>query len=354
VIAALLQEERRIVHKFPDQGGHVTIGRSPYGDLYIDDTRISREHAYVERLPDRIVVRARKRLRVDGIDVTEAVLRPGDRFELRGVVFVALTAAMASAYRNLDRLVGDPRAVHDLLTMPRDKHAVLLGVQDAPLYEIARSQHAALTGPDARLVEASIGTSSDPRVPDVEALLPAAVNGRIFIDGRKRDAKGRVFAPRLAQPLMERLARPEQRTALTLALHDLSDVSTNVLRRGCVHFLIPPITDRLTSTPFNRAHLIDTTFEEAKSSLRTRHLHPDFIAALVDCPWTGDYKAFRAVLYFAICVWRDKPKEAAELETLYRRRLTPWLREADLSWERLRELPPDERDTQRRSRPDTV
>jgi hypothetical protein len=115
--------------------------------------------------------------------------------------------------------------------------------------------------------------------------------------------------------------------------------------------LIPPITDRLTSTPFNRQHLIDTTFEDAKSWLRTRHLHPDFIEALVECEWTGDYKAFQAILYFARAAWCNEPEKAAELDKKYRRRLTPWLREAGLSWERLRELPPD---TGRRSRPDTV
>lgn len=349
-IVALLEEERRIIHRFPEHGGHVTIGRSQDCDIYIDDTRISREHAYIERLPDRIIIRARRRVRVDSVDVAEASLRPGDRFDLRGLGFTVFTEPMAEAYPALEYLVGDPRIVRDLLTMPRGKHAVLLGVEGAPLLDIARCQHAALVGADARLVEASLGASGNPRVPDVETLLPEVVNGRIYIDGRKRDAKGKTFAPHLALPLLERLARPEQRTALTLALHDLSDVDTNVVRRGCANFLIPPITDRLRSeAPFDRDNLIETTFARAKYPLLARHLHPDFIARVVRYDWPGDYKAFEAVVYYATFAWLHMSEGADQLHKIYRR-LTTWLRDSDLTWERLRELPPDVRVTRRISR----
>jgi len=341
LIVALLQEDTRTIHWLPQHSGHVTIGRSQHADLYIDDTRISREHAYIERMPDRIVVRARRRLRVDDNDVDKAVIRPGERFGLRGIGFIALTDAMVRAYPHLDRLIGDPCIVRDLLAMPRGKHAVLLGVQGALLDDIARHHHAAMTGNDAGFVDATPGRDDDPRVLDIEALLPTTVNGRIFIDGRKRYGKGKTFAPRLARPLLERLARPEQRTAITLALHNQKEADIDLVLAGCAYFLIPPIKDRIKSETPLRDRLIDAAFENLKSALRVRHLHPDFIAGLVNCPWSGDYKALHAILYFAVCAWLDKREEAAELHVIYGRRLTPWLREADLSWERLRELRPD-------------
>mgnify|MGYP000945074488 CR=1 FL=1 len=353
VVVALLREDTRAILPFPKHGGHVTIGRSEHADLYIDDTRVSRDHAYIERLPDRIVVRPRGRLRVEDLDVTKAVIRPGERFTLRGLGFIALSDAMVRAHPHLDRLVGDPCIVRDLLAMPRGKHAVLLGVQGALLDDIARHHHAALTGNDAPFVDATRGRDDDVRVPDIEALLPTTVNGRIFIDGRKRYGKGKTVAPRLARQLLERLAHPNQRTAITLAVRNQKEVDIDLVLTRCSHFLIPPIKDRIKSEePLVRDHLIDAAFENIKSPWRVRHLHPDFIAALVTCPWSGDYKAFHAILYFAICVWLDKREEAATLHMIYGRRLTPWLREAGLSWERLRELPPDVGDLGRGSSSD--
>lgn len=350
-IVALLREDTREIRMLRPIR-HVVIGRSIDAHLYIDDTRVSRLHATIERRPDCIVVRAQGRMRVDNTDVHEAVIYAGQRFELRGIGFIALTDAMRCACPDLDRLVGDPRTVRDLLAMPPGQHAILLGVFGALLGKIAEHHHAALTGSDACFVDTSIGLKRDSPMPDIERLLPATKNGRIFLDGRRREPKGRSFPPRLPAPLLERLARRDQRTALTLGVHTLKDADIDFLLTGCAHFRIPPIKDRLVVG--RREHLIDTAFKSIDSQLRTRHLHPDFIAALVNCPWSGDYKAFLAILTFARCAWRNDKNTAKVMDDTYGKRLTPWLDEAKLSWDRLRELPPDVGDTRRSAHPDAT
>lgn len=342
IVTAFLEEATGKIHIIPESDRPLSMGRAADDDIVIADLHVSRKHALVELLPDRVVIRAWKTMTVNGIVVAEAHIRPGDRFTLRGVSFLALNSGMVLAYPHLDRLVGERTTVLDLLRMPATSHAVLLGVRHAPLYEVARVQHAAIAGTSA-FVEATTGRPLR-GVEDIATVLPSAVNARVYVEGRRRDEKGRDFTPRLGAELLDQLAGARQRTALTVALSDLAEVHRNLLRRGARVFVVPSVADRLKSADAAaRAHIIDTTFAHLVAPWRARDLHPDFMKALVSSLWvTGDYVAFAAILHYAHHAWTGARDPAERLFARHPRQLVRWLEELGFDWTRLRELMPSD------------
>jgi hypothetical protein len=214
-------------------------------------------------------------------------------------------------------------------------HTILFGARRAQLREIAQYQHAAIAG-QAPFAEAVVGYVAED-VPEIGNVMPETHGGRIFIDGRRRDAKGRALSPRMTNDLLGRLA--QQRTALTIALDGQGTVDTNIMRCGYRPFHIPSVADRLDD-PDERAWLIDATFRELGTTWRSYHLHPDFLIVLASCDWSGDLDMLAAVLADANTLWRGEP---ARLAPGRRALLKRYHAELGLTAERIRELAPDPR-----------
>ncbi len=75
----------------PLTGERLTIGRDPPNTLVLSDPEASRHHAEIGRTPDGIFVRdlgSRAGTWVNGAQVKEAWLQPGDRVQLPGLLLV--------------------------------------------------------------------------------------------------------------------------------------------------------------------------------------------------------------------------------------------------------------------------
>ena len=87
VVVAGREQGRRIRLR----AGTVVLGASPDVDVTLDDPRLSRSHASFELVSDGVRVRdlgSRNGTRVNGLPITEAVLRPGGVIELGDTVLV--------------------------------------------------------------------------------------------------------------------------------------------------------------------------------------------------------------------------------------------------------------------------
>lgn len=316
------------------------MGRHKNDEIRIDDPRVSRGHAFVEVHPTHLAIRSRKLMSVNGIEVDHADIRPGDRVALREVSLIAMSEPMVRALPHLDRMVGAGSTVGDMLAMPPAAHAVLLGVPHAPLLVLALLQHEALA-PSTPYFEATLSERLS-EIRGIAAALPLAHGGRIFLDGRRRDAKGRAVGASPTEGLLDQLAAPDQRTALTLGLHMVAEINPSILRRGCRLFVIPSVPERLADAAgAGREQLIDSTLAHLGTSWHAAMLHPDLVHALASCTWvTGDYLAFEAVLAFAHCAWTNDDQGADRLHERHPRRLTRWLNELGVDWMRLRDWRP--------------
>lgn len=70
----------------------VTIGRAPEASVRISDRWLSRQHCTIDRLDDALILRdlgSTHGTYVNGQQVVEAILRPGDRISVGLTTFVA-------------------------------------------------------------------------------------------------------------------------------------------------------------------------------------------------------------------------------------------------------------------------
>jgi pSer/pThr/pTyr-binding forkhead associated (FHA) protein len=68
-----------------------SVGRNRGADLCLDDRHVSRQHCELERLEDTVVVRdmdSANGTYVNGLKVSEAILKPGDKLTVAVISFI--------------------------------------------------------------------------------------------------------------------------------------------------------------------------------------------------------------------------------------------------------------------------
>jgi len=73
------------------EGSSATVGRDREADLCLKERHVSRQHCELERVEDAVVVRdtdSKNGTYVNGLKVSEAVLKPGDKLTVGRISFI--------------------------------------------------------------------------------------------------------------------------------------------------------------------------------------------------------------------------------------------------------------------------
>ena len=292
-IVAFLQLSPRRLFFLPATGDDFAMGRDPAqcAMLLTEPVEISGRHAWIQRHPDRVIVidqNSQNGARGHGKPDRNVSVLPGQVFNLGGTDFVALSQPMVEQLEDLILYAGRNPHLPELLTLLQAQHLILIGAHGTPLEEISRAAHRAVAS-DASPFVVMRGLRTVDAHPRV---LKAAVNGRIFLDGR--GTPRRSAAPSFSGIQLGHLRQPCQLTSLTVAVTRADHVDILLAERKPFYFRVASVWEQirdgdldelidLISVKWNVPYMAEMWPTELKELLKRR-------------AWPRDHKQFTAVV----------------------------------------------------------